>query len=86
MWHSVIGILPRGNSPNAPLRPQILETNHLLSERLARKDYARFVDFGGKFLLPDGSIPVRWMPDGTHPSDEGYQFWADALIAEGITP
>jgi len=82
----VMGILPRGNNANAPLRPQILETNHLLLERLAKTGEAKFIDYGTKFLQSDGSIPVRWMPDGTHPSDEGYQLWANALIAAGITP
>ena len=24
------------------------------------------------------------MPDGTHPSDAGYQIWADALIKAGV--
>ena len=82
----LMAILPRGASATNPLRPRIIETNRLLSERFGAGGYVTFLDFGSRFLMPDGSIPARLMPDGTHPSDEGYQFWADALIAAGVKP
>jgi lysophospholipase L1-like esterase len=82
----LMAILPRGNSADSPLRPQIQATNRLLAARSGAWENVTFIDFGGRFLQPDGSIPTRLMPDGTHPSDEGYQLWADALIAAGVKP
>jgi lysophospholipase L1-like esterase len=29
---------------------------------------------------------VSVMPDGTHPSEEGYRIWAEALVEAGIRP
>ena len=82
----LMAILPRGNRADSPQRPQIQATNRLLSSRFTASKYVTFIDFGARFLQPDGSISTRLMPDGTHPSDEGYQFWADALIAAGVKP
>ena len=45
-----------------------------------------YLDIGASFLASDGSLPVTMMPDGTHPSDAGYQIWADALIKAGVKP
>jgi lysophospholipase L1-like esterase len=82
----VMAILPRGQKPNDPLRAPIQATNHRLAERFAANTSVTYVDIGAAFLAPDGSIPPGMMPDGTHPSDAGYQIWADALIKAGVKP
>lgn len=82
----LMAILPRGLQPDAPLRAPIEKTNHLLAQRFARDRSVTFVDIGAHFLAPDGSIPAAMMPDGTHPSEAGYQIWADALIKAGVKP
>ena len=38
-----------------------------------------YVDFGNKFLLPDGKINRDLMPDTLHPSAKGYEIWAEAI-------
>jgi len=82
----VMAILPRGQKPNDPLRAPIQATNRRLAERFAANTSVTYVDIGAAFLAPDGSIPPGMMPDGTHPSDAGYQIWADALIKAGVKP
>lgn len=76
----VMGILPRGLIPDGPLRKPILRTNALLAKRFGANPSIIYADIGTKFLSPDGSLPKTLIPDGTHPSDAGYDLWADALI------
>lgn len=82
----VMGIFPRGAKPDDPLRSPIVQTNQLLAQKFAQSSSVTFLDIGKKFLKPDGSLPATLMPDGTHPSDAGYQIWADALRDAGIRP
>jgi len=81
-----MAIFPRGAKPEDPLRASIQQTNHLLVQRFGRDASVTFLDIGEKFLALEGSLPATMMPDGTHPSDAGYQLWADALIKAGIKP
>ncbi len=82
----VMAIFPRGQKPTDSLRAPIEETNRLLSKGFANNPSVTYIDVGKKFLSADGSLPASLMPDSTHPSDEGYRIWADALIAAGIKP
>jgi lysophospholipase L1-like esterase len=82
----VMAILPRGKQPTDPLRKPIQQTNRLLAARFASNPSVTYLDIGAGFLAPDGSLPASMMPDGTHPSDSGYEIWADALIKAGIKP
>ncbi len=71
-------IFPRAQSPQDPARAKIKEINKLI----ARLDDARnvlFVDFGDKFLEPDGTMSPEIMPDFLHPSAKGYEIWAEAI-------
>jgi lysophospholipase L1-like esterase len=81
-----MAILPRGKQPTDPLRKPIQQTNRLLAARFASNPSVTYLDIGAGFLAPDGSLPASMMPDGTHPSDAGYEIWADALIKAGIKP
>jgi len=82
----VMAIFPRGGKPNDSLRAPIEQTNQLLAKRFTSDAYITYLDIGKKFLSPDGSLPQTLFPDGTHPSEEGYQIWADALRAAGLQP
>jgi lysophospholipase L1-like esterase len=81
-----MGIFPRGAKTNDPLRSPIAQTNQLLAQKFAQSSTVRFLDIGKKFLTPDGTLPASVMPDGTHPSEEGYRIWAEALVEAGIRP
>jgi lysophospholipase L1-like esterase len=82
----LMAILPRGAKPTDALRAPIEQTNRLLTQRFGGNRSASFLDIGKKFLAADGSLPASLMPDGTHPSEEGYRIWADALITTTIRP
>jgi lysophospholipase L1-like esterase len=88
----LMAILPRDQKPDSLLRARIQKTNQLLSQQFSSGSSNRFphessvtyLDIGASFLQPDGSLPQSMMPDGTHPTDAGYQIWADALIKAGV--
>ena len=80
----VMGVFPRGNEANAPLRAPIKAINALLPNALKGIESVRFLDIGEKFLSADGTISKEIMPDGTHPSEKGYAIWAKALTDSGI--
>jgi lysophospholipase L1-like esterase len=82
----VMAIFPRGVRATGRFRKPILETNRLLAKRFANDASVTYLDIGAKFLGSDGSLPAALMPDGVHPSDAGYQIWADALIQAGVHP
>ncbi|WP_184214233.1 GDSL-type esterase/lipase family protein [Granulicella aggregans] len=75
----VMAILPRGRSAADPFRVSIIATNKLLSARFGNDASVTYLDIGAKFLDADGTLPVSMMSDGVHPTDAGYEIWADAL-------
>jgi lysophospholipase L1-like esterase len=83
---ALMAVLPRGAKPGNPLRAPIAETNRLLAQRFAEERGIVFIELAAKFLAADGSLPASLFPDGTHPSDAGYQIWGDALHEAGIKP
>ena len=74
-------ILPRSEKPTDPVRAKIKGINATLA-KLADGKKIVYVDFGDKFLRPDGTIPADLMPDFLHPSAKGYEVWADAIRPE----
>lgn len=82
----LMAILPRGAQPSHPWRAPIARTNQLLAQCFANDASVTYLDIGPRLLSTDGTLPADMMPDGTHPSDAGYQIWADALIQAGVKP
>ncbi len=82
----LMAIFPRGPRPDSPQRAPIEKTNRLLALRFAAEPGVTYLDIGSRFLAHDGTLPASLMPDGTHPSDAGYQIWTDALLKAGIKP
>ena len=69
----VSGLLPL-SEPESKARKFVGKVNEMLS-RLMFFDYdgkVRYVDWGDRFLAPDGTIPRALMYDLVHPSDAGY--------------
>ncbi len=82
----LLGIFPRGEKPN-PIREKIAEVNAIIS-KLARDKMIHYMDIGGIFLEPDGSISREIMGDFLHPTPKGYLRWAQAIeskLAELMT-
>ena len=75
----LLGIFPRGAEATDPLREPIKQINSLIAT-LDDGEYVRFMDIGDRFLEPDGSISVEVMGDALHPTERGYQIWADAVM------
>ena len=75
----LLAVFPRGEKaePN-PAREKLAQVNAILSKLDDRK-HIFFLDIGGKFLEPDGSLTKEIMPDFLHLTAKGYQIWADAI-------
>ena len=73
----LLGILPRGECPNAQ-RGKVLQVNQILS-RLADGKSVHWIDFGSRYVDGRGMISKDLMPDFLHLSPAAYQIWADEL-------
>ncbi len=74
-------IFPRGQKSDDPARAKIEAINQIIA-KLGDGDKIVYMDFGEKFLQPDGTLSADIMPDFLHPSDKGYQIWANAIQPE----
>lgn len=74
----VQGIFPRAPEATNPLRARVKAINKIIATYADGKN-VRFMDFGDKFLQPDGTMSKEVMPDFLHPSAKGYQIWAEAI-------
>ncbi len=73
----LLGLFPRGVKSD-PIRDQVTAVNAGIAT-LADGDKVRFLDLGGKFLEPDGTLSKAIFPDLLHPNEKGYRIWADAM-------
>jgi lysophospholipase L1-like esterase len=73
----ILGIFPRAAEPTNPNRATIKEINSKLA-KLADNKQVFYMDIGDKFLTADGTLTTEIMNDGLHPTEKGYQIWADA--------
>jgi N-acetylglucosamine-6-sulfatase len=74
----LLGIFPRGAAPDNPFRASIKAINDKLAT-IADNQRVFYMDIGDKFLAPDGTLTTEIMPDGLHPSTQGYRIWAEAI-------
>ncbi|WP_170841891.1 GDSL-type esterase/lipase family protein [Sphingomonas gellani] len=77
----LLGIFPRANRSDDPLRRAVNATNAIIAGLQDRKT-VYYTDIGSKFLDADGTLPGNIMPDYLHPNAKGYQIWADAVKAQ----
>jgi len=75
----VLGVFPRGASPDNPFRAQIKELNYHLSH-VADQPNVHYMDIGQAFLTSDGTLSTEIMADGLHPTLRGYEVWEAALV------
>ena len=73
----ILGIFPRSAEPTNAFRATIKEINSKLA-KLADNKQVFYMDIGEKFLTADGTLTTEIMNDGLHPTEKGYQIWADA--------
>jgi lysophospholipase L1-like esterase len=75
----LLGIFPRGASPDDKNRGRIKAINEQLAKLDDGGQTVKYLDIGPKFLAADGSLTKEVMPDALHPSDKGYEIWAEAM-------
>jgi len=78
----LMGIFPRSADVTNSFRTKTKETNTILETYASPDDPTQviFLDIGEKFLNADGSMNKDLMPDTLHPSEKGYQVWADGIL------
>jgi lysophospholipase L1-like esterase len=74
----LLAIFPRGD-PGSALRKTVLDVNPIIA-KLADNRNVFYLDIGAKFLDADGNLPPDIMPDKLHPTEKGYEIWAQAVI------
>ena len=73
----LLGIFPRQPKPCA-MREELAKASRIAS-RIADRKMIHYLDIGGKFVEPDGSISKETMNDYLHLTGKGYQIWAEAI-------
>jgi lysophospholipase L1-like esterase len=73
----LLGIFPRAN-PGDPIRKTVLDVNPIIAKLHDGKNIF-YLDIGAKFLDANGMIPADIMPDLLHPTQKGYEIWAEAV-------
>ncbi len=73
----LLGIFPRSTLDD-PQRAEVALINTVIA-KLDDGKMVRYLDIGPKFLEADGTLSRSIMPDLLHPSERGYQIWADAM-------
>lgn len=74
----LLAIFPRGD-PGSVARKTVLDVNPIIA-KLADSRNVFYLDIGAKFLDAEGNLPADIMPDKLHPTEKGYEIWAQAVI------
>ncbi|MBI3837950.1 MAG: GDSL family lipase [Planctomycetia bacterium] len=73
----ILAVFPRGEKPN-PQREKNAKASEIAA-KTADDKMVYFLDIGGKFLTPDGTLTKDIMPDYLHLSPQGYEIWASSI-------
>lgn len=76
----LLGLLPREQFPDAPLRRAVVQVNRLIRD-CADGEYIVYAEIGDALLDSDGQLSVAVSPDWLHFSERGY-----ALLAANLEP
>lgn len=74
----LLAIFPRGAGTDDWRRRTNEAANAMIAE-LDDGEWIHYLDIGDAFLEPDGTLPEAVMPDLLHPSERGYEIWAEAM-------
>jgi beta-glucosidase len=74
----VLGVFPRGEKPDDPLRVKNLAVNAIIKD-VADGKMVDYLEINDKLMNADGTQNREIMPDLVHLSPRGYQIWADAI-------
>lgn len=74
----VLGVFPRGETTDDPLRVKNVAVNALIKD-LGDGKMVHYLNINESLLNADGSQNREIMPDLVHLAPKGYQLWADAI-------
>src|SRR5438105_11587131 len=74
----LLGLLPREQFPDAPLRRAVTETNRLIRD-CADGEHIGYTEIGDALLDSDGRLSVAVSPDWLHFSERGYALLESSL-------
>jgi lysophospholipase L1-like esterase len=77
----LLGIFPRGETPENNLRQVNQKTNEIVA-KLGEDPSVDYLDIGEAFLEDDGTLSKEIMPDLLHLSEKGYRIWAESIEAK----
>ena len=75
----LFGVFPRGANAKHIFRKQVAEINKVIC-KLGDDKNVFYCDITDKFVDKKGNLPRTLMPDVLHPSDAGYEIWAQAMM------
>jgi lysophospholipase L1-like esterase/dienelactone hydrolase len=78
----LMAVFPRGEMAGNPMRAKIQAINSGLPA-VAGQFGATLIDISGALLDGNGNFPREMARDFLHPTEKGYQVWADALVEKG---
>jgi len=73
-----MAVLPREEDPSNPRRLHINEKNKKI-DVFANENNITVLNIGKKMLTTDRKLPKEIAGDFCHPTEKGYQIWADSL-------
>ena len=77
----LLGLLPREESPSAPLRLEVAQVNRLIRD-CADGEHIFYAEIGEVLLDRDGLLPAAISPDQLHFTEIGYGLLAARLEPE----
>jgi beta-glucosidase len=77
----LLGIFPRGLTPEDPMRMAVNRATELFKD-IEDGKHVFFSDLGKHFVRIDGTLRTTLMPDLLHLTPDGYEVWGKALLPE----
>ncbi|WP_193161975.1 glycoside hydrolase family 3 N-terminal domain-containing protein [Microbulbifer hainanensis] len=74
----LLGVFPREEQPDAPMRKVNATINRIISG-YADNQHVFYLNIGDKFLDENGVLSAEIMPDHLHPNARGYKIWAESM-------
>ncbi|MFA9370183.1 MAG: GDSL-type esterase/lipase family protein [Labilibaculum antarcticum] len=74
----LMSVFPREEKPDHPRR-QLINKINIKLEQFAHKNNIKLVDIGMELLTADGILTREMAQDYCHPTEKGYQIWADTI-------
>lgn len=73
----LLALFPRDDKEKS-LRSRVAAVNAIISKETLGPE-VHYLDIGARFLDSQGNLPPEIFPDGLHPTEKGYQIWAEAM-------